>query len=75
MNLPYWNNRSGIWDDEPATTTCLWETDGGAECGNPIPANADSDEPFCSWHQGAVDRGEITYEEYRALRTHHQPVI
>ncbi|GAB3718427.1 hypothetical protein [Nocardiopsis nanhaiensis] len=54
--------------------TCVYEIDrlGTTEnCGLPIADDADPDEFLCPWHDGAVDRGDITWSDYQLLRRHY----
>lgn len=57
---------------DPVTDTCVYEVTrcGTAqECGERLPDEAPWDELFCGYHQLAVDRGEISYDDlcgYRA---------
>jgi hypothetical protein len=62
-------------DTTPVTTTCLLEIDRLGhveECGLQLADDADLDAVLCPWHEGAVDRGDIPYAEYRDLVDHNQ---
>lgn len=41
------------------------------QCGEPLPDDADEQTLFCRYHDGAVDRGDITWDEYQSYRAHY----
>lgn len=62
----YYDPPEPLTDEDRITDTCVYECRGdrGPECGMQLPDTAGPTALFCGYHDAAVYRGDITWEEY-----------